>query len=172
MEVMAQSHAPAAFLPGKESPVPIAEEAGWAPEPAWALWRRGNCFNLAVNRTTIPRSPVPNLVTVPTTLFRHIPVLNKLNKVQRMPLVIMNYTLFSLVYGTVKFTTAFIRACNWSPSRANGIPFPFPHTVSPLSALVIFSYVLLCLISVVSLSLIFFKQPHYRPRQALRGPGG
>jgi hypothetical protein len=39
----------------------------------------------------------------------------------------------------VKFTTAFIRACNWSPSRAIWILFPFPHTVSPLSALVIFS---------------------------------
>jgi hypothetical protein len=29
-----------ALPPGKESPVPIAEEAGWAPEPVWKLWRR------------------------------------------------------------------------------------------------------------------------------------
>ena len=29
-----QHHAPAAFTPGKD-PVPIVQEAGWAPEPAW-----------------------------------------------------------------------------------------------------------------------------------------
>jgi hypothetical protein len=29
-----QHHALAAFTPGKE-PVPIVEEAGWAPEPVW-----------------------------------------------------------------------------------------------------------------------------------------
>ena len=27
-------HAPAAFMPGKE-PVPILQEAGWAPGPVW-----------------------------------------------------------------------------------------------------------------------------------------
>jgi len=40
MEVTGKVHAPAVFLPVKEPSVPIAEEAGWAPEPAWALWRR------------------------------------------------------------------------------------------------------------------------------------
>jgi hypothetical protein len=29
-----QHHAPAAFTPGKD-PAPIAQEAGWAPEPVW-----------------------------------------------------------------------------------------------------------------------------------------
>ena len=29
-----QHHAPAAFTPGKD-PVPIVQEAGWAPEPVW-----------------------------------------------------------------------------------------------------------------------------------------
>jgi hypothetical protein len=33
-------HYPAALLPGKESPVPIEKEAGWAPEVVWTLWRR------------------------------------------------------------------------------------------------------------------------------------
>jgi hypothetical protein len=32
--VCGQHHAPAAFNPGKE-PVPIVQEAGWAPEPVW-----------------------------------------------------------------------------------------------------------------------------------------
>jgi hypothetical protein len=32
--VSGQHHAPAAFTPGKE-PVPIVQEAGWAPEPVW-----------------------------------------------------------------------------------------------------------------------------------------
>ena len=29
-----QDHVPAAFTPGKD-PVPIVQEAGWAPEPVW-----------------------------------------------------------------------------------------------------------------------------------------
>jgi hypothetical protein len=29
-----QNHVPAAFTPGKD-PVPIVQEAGWAPEPVW-----------------------------------------------------------------------------------------------------------------------------------------
>jgi hypothetical protein len=32
--VSGQPHAPAAFTPGKD-PVPIVQEAGWAPEPVW-----------------------------------------------------------------------------------------------------------------------------------------
>jgi hypothetical protein len=36
--VSGQRHAPAALLPpGKEPPVPIVKEAGWAPEPVWTV---------------------------------------------------------------------------------------------------------------------------------------
>jgi hypothetical protein len=36
MGVSGQRHAPAALLPpGKGPPVPIGQEAGWAPEPVW-----------------------------------------------------------------------------------------------------------------------------------------
>lgn len=38
---------------------PIAEETGWAPEPAWALWRREKVFILAGIRTTIRRMSSP-----------------------------------------------------------------------------------------------------------------
>jgi len=34
MGVGGQRHAPAAFTPGKD-PVPILQEAGWAPGPVW-----------------------------------------------------------------------------------------------------------------------------------------
>jgi hypothetical protein len=34
MGVGGQRHAPAAFIRGKD-PVPIAQEAGWAPGPVW-----------------------------------------------------------------------------------------------------------------------------------------
>jgi hypothetical protein len=34
MGVGGQWHAPAAFTPGKD-PVPIVQEAGWAPGPVW-----------------------------------------------------------------------------------------------------------------------------------------
>jgi hypothetical protein len=45
-----QLHASAALTPVKEHPVPIAEEAGWVPEPVWMLWRREKSYP-AGNRT-------------------------------------------------------------------------------------------------------------------------
>jgi len=35
-----QLHAPDASPPGKELPVAIGYEAGWAPKPVWTWWRR------------------------------------------------------------------------------------------------------------------------------------
>jgi len=35
MEVSGQLYATTALPPGKELPVPIGKEAGWAPEPVW-----------------------------------------------------------------------------------------------------------------------------------------
>jgi hypothetical protein len=35
-----QLHAPTDLFPGKEPPVPIGEEAGWAPEPVWTTRRK------------------------------------------------------------------------------------------------------------------------------------
>jgi hypothetical protein len=35
MGVSGQQHAPAALYPGERTPVPIGQEAGWAPEPVW-----------------------------------------------------------------------------------------------------------------------------------------
>jgi hypothetical protein len=31
---------PGRFTPGKDSPVPSGQEAGWAPEPVWKTWRK------------------------------------------------------------------------------------------------------------------------------------
>jgi hypothetical protein len=35
MGVSGQHHAPAALYPGERTPVPIEQEAGWAPETVW-----------------------------------------------------------------------------------------------------------------------------------------
>jgi hypothetical protein len=35
MGVSGQHHAPAALHPGERTPVPILQEAGWAPESVW-----------------------------------------------------------------------------------------------------------------------------------------
>jgi hypothetical protein len=48
MGVGGQRHAPAAFTPGKD-PVPIVQEAGWAPGPVWI-----GAENLAPHRDSIP----------------------------------------------------------------------------------------------------------------------
>jgi hypothetical protein len=107
--VKALVYKPSVLLTLKEHSVPIAEEAGWAPEPAWALWRREEVLILAGSRC-----PDPSLVTVPSELFCTFLLLIKLNRVPRMPVVIMNYTVVALV----KCTTAFLMARNWIPSRA------------------------------------------------------
>jgi hypothetical protein len=43
--VSGQLHAPGALPPGKEPPVPIGQEVGWAPEPVWVTWRRENSWS-------------------------------------------------------------------------------------------------------------------------------
>jgi len=40
MEVSNQLHTLTALLLGKESLVPIGQEAGWAPEEVWTQWQR------------------------------------------------------------------------------------------------------------------------------------
>jgi hypothetical protein len=40
MEVSGQPHVLVALLLGKQPPVPIVEDAGWAPELVWIIWRR------------------------------------------------------------------------------------------------------------------------------------
>jgi hypothetical protein len=59
MEVSGQLHAPAALPPGKNSLVPIGQEAGWAPEPFWTRWWREKFPAPAGNRTLEPRSSSP-----------------------------------------------------------------------------------------------------------------
>jgi len=56
MEVNGQPHATAALPPGKEPPVPIGYEAGWALEPVWTRWRREKFPAPASNRILEPRS--------------------------------------------------------------------------------------------------------------------
>jgi hypothetical protein len=46
MELSDQGHAP-----GKELPVPIVKEAGWAPEPFGTLWITEKSFTLVMNRS-------------------------------------------------------------------------------------------------------------------------
>jgi hypothetical protein len=60
MGVSGQRHAPAAHLPpGKGLPVPIAQEAGWAPEPVWTQRIEEKSFAPAGDRTPIARPSSP-----------------------------------------------------------------------------------------------------------------
>jgi hypothetical protein len=51
MEVSGLLHAPAPFTPEVRAPVPIKEEAGWAPEPVWTLGSREKYIAPTGNRT-------------------------------------------------------------------------------------------------------------------------
>jgi hypothetical protein len=53
MEMSGQLHAASRFTPGKGPPVPIRKEAGWAPDPAWTLWRTEKCFVPVGNRIPV-----------------------------------------------------------------------------------------------------------------------
>jgi hypothetical protein len=57
MGVSGQHHASAALLPlGKGPPVPIVQEAGWAPEPVWTQRLEEKSSASAGHRTPITRS--------------------------------------------------------------------------------------------------------------------
>jgi hypothetical protein len=51
--VNGQRHAPAVHYPGKGPPVPIVQEAGWAPEPVWTQRLEENPIASAGDRTSI-----------------------------------------------------------------------------------------------------------------------
>jgi hypothetical protein len=54
MGVCGQRHALAALYPrGKEPPVPIVQEAGWAPEPVWTQRLEEKSFASAWDQTSI-----------------------------------------------------------------------------------------------------------------------
>jgi hypothetical protein len=53
--------------PEKEAPVPTGEEARWAPEPGWKLWRREKSYASAENRT-----PAVQPVAIPSELPRFL----------------------------------------------------------------------------------------------------
>jgi hypothetical protein len=68
MEVGGQLHAPAALPPRKEPPIPIRQEAGWAPEAGLdAVEQRKICCSC---QELNPGRPARSLVAIPTELTR------------------------------------------------------------------------------------------------------
>jgi hypothetical protein len=54
MGVSGQHHAPAALYPrGERTPVPIGQEAGWAPEPVWTQRLEEKSSASVGNRTPV-----------------------------------------------------------------------------------------------------------------------
>jgi hypothetical protein len=53
MEVSGQVHVSIVLTPEKDSPVPIGQEAGWAPEPVWTLWKIENFPVSSENQTSV-----------------------------------------------------------------------------------------------------------------------
>jgi hypothetical protein len=69
--VSSQHHATAALSPGQQ--VPIVQEAGWAPEPAWTLWKREISLSLLIIEPRSLGHPVRSLGEVIKYAFQAIP---------------------------------------------------------------------------------------------------
>jgi hypothetical protein len=63
--VSGQLHEPAASTPGKEPPLSIGQDVGWAPQPALTLWCTETFLALAGNRTQAAQP-----LAIPTDLSR------------------------------------------------------------------------------------------------------
>jgi len=61
-----------ALPPGKGPPVPIVQEAGWAPEPVWTQRLEKKSFTLAGDRTPIVRSSMWTGVVILIVASVHI----------------------------------------------------------------------------------------------------
>jgi hypothetical protein len=61
---------PVRFTPGKEPPVPIGQEAGWASEPVWTRWRIRKKLLSSLYRGSNPDHPAHSLATILTELPR------------------------------------------------------------------------------------------------------
>jgi hypothetical protein len=73
MGVSGQRHAPATLLPpGKGPPVPIVQEAGWAPEPVWTQRLEEKSFAPAGNRTPIARSQTLYCLSYPSSSHKEV----------------------------------------------------------------------------------------------------
>jgi hypothetical protein len=82
MGVSGQLHAPASLYPGKGPPVPIVQEAGWAPEPVWTLLlklKKKSNSHLTFNVKNKGKH-----ITVKLVMCQHITNLMKLLSVARL----------------------------------------------------------------------------------------
>jgi len=57
--------------PGKGPPVPIGQEAGWAPEPVWTQRLEEKSFSPPRDRTSIVRSVGKNYTDSPAHQYGH-----------------------------------------------------------------------------------------------------
>jgi hypothetical protein len=71
MGMSGQRHAPAALLPpARGPPVPVVQEAGWAPEPVWTQRLEEKSFAPVGDGTPIARSSSPYSDTILPELTR------------------------------------------------------------------------------------------------------
>jgi hypothetical protein len=108
-----QLHAPAALPPGKEPPVPIWYEVGWAPEPGWTLWRREeSCPYQESNpgRPVCSRSP-----------YRLISVGSAVTNICQYPKEVMGHKFFPKL-GPFQFSSPCDRKCKWADTERSVRP--------------------------------------------------
>jgi hypothetical protein len=101
---------PGRALPsGKGPPVPIVQEAGWAPEPVWTQRLEKKSFAPAGNRTPIARSSIPYSDTILPELPRlqYIPIF--LGNIAQATIVLMR--VLEVPDGISVGTTILVEIC-------------------------------------------------------------
>jgi hypothetical protein len=71
MRVSSQHHAPAALYPRERTPVPVVQEAGWAPEQVWTQRLEEKFFTSAEDRTLVAQSELSQHHTTYNSVSPH-----------------------------------------------------------------------------------------------------
>jgi hypothetical protein len=124
MGVSGQRHAPAALLPPRKGPpVPIVQEAGWAPEPVWTQRLEEKSFAPAGDRTPIAQSIVRHhtawATLTPVTKQYESKILTPCNTDLLEKLIVAQLIELFVFYGTRRFITvsSIARWLRSTPSR-------------------------------------------------------
>jgi hypothetical protein len=101
--VSGQLHAPDALPLGKELPLPIGSQAGWAPEPVWTTWRRESSWPYRDSNTdpSVVQSVVSRYTDYAPITTNNIIVFRRYNCLIYLQKLLRNNRVCSIVWNEV-----------------------------------------------------------------------